>query len=292
MSVWMVLPDPTSVTALKTLQFLQTLGTFLLPSLLAVCLWSDTPFHWLRLHKGTDMKTAFFAICLMLCAVPGINLISLINQQIVLPSALKAIEDWMQSQEEAANLLTEQFLQVQSIGGLIENIGLMALLPAIGEELCFRGVLQSLIAPRIYSEVPRPLYSYPPSVLSKRISARIHIAIWITAAIFSFIHFQFYGFIPRMLMGAMFGYMVVWTGSLWIPMIMHFTNNALAVVSYYCIYNYQLDADWVDSFGTGDTLWIGLASLIIVSMGMVGFCLFTKKSQAQSPSEDFNNPRC
>ena len=85
---------------------------------------------------------------------------------------------------------------------------------------------------------------------------------------FSAIHMQFYGFIPRMLLGALFGYALKWSGSLWLPILMHFTNNALAVIfSFICISNgYKLSG--LDAIGTEDTLWIGCVSMVITIAGI------------------------
>ena len=128
----------------------------------------------------------------------------------------------------------------------------MALLPALAEELSFRGTLQQIICKGQSDQIP---------------STKVHVAIWITAFIFSAIHMQFYGFVPRMLMGAMFGYIFVWTGSLWVPMTMHFVNNGLAVLAYY-FFGQNSSADTI---GTGATWWVGVVSLIITSLGLLIF---------------------
>ncbi len=272
-SLWALLPDRTTVASLKWLQLLQTLCAFVLPPLILAACATEKPMAWLHLTTGMRWQTALFAVLTMLMAVPAINLLSHLNQQLTLPAAWQPIEAWMQQQEEAANRLTEQFLQVDNIRGLLLNLGLMALLPAIGEELTFRGVLQNLIAP---NACRTPAQGCP--------NCRTHIAIWITAAIFSFVHFQFYGFVPRMLMGAMFGYMLVCTGSLWVPMLMHFTNNATAVLSYYIATRQGLDPDSLDILGTGSTLWIGILSLLLVPTLIVLFARTAMKAKT-APTE-------
>jgi membrane protease YdiL (CAAX protease family) len=156
-------------------------------------------------------------------------------------------------------------LQADTIGQLILNIGLMALLPAFAEELTFRGTLQQILKGE-----------------GVRVTGyRTHAAIWITAFVFSAIHMQFYGFIPRMLMGALFGYMLVWTGSLWIPVTMHFTNNALAVIAYYIEHSafsiQHSDINIADTFGAGDTWYIGVISLLITCPGLLIFYRRTHK---------------
>ena len=250
MGVWMVaFGGSQSTQSLKWLQFLQTLGTFLLPPLICAWLWAKgDALSWLKLDKGAGIREFAFAIAIMICAIPGINLLADLNSRIELPESLYFIEQIFKQQEEAAAALTERFLQADSIGGLLINIGLMALLPALAEELTFRGTLQQILSNSEQSE-------------------RSSIAIWTTAILFSAIHMQFYGFIPRMLMGALFGYMLVWTGSLWIPIVMHFTNNGLAVIAYY-LFGQNSSADTI---GTGATWWLGLISIVITCLGLLIF---------------------
>ena len=97
-------------------------------------------------------------------------------------------------------------------------------------------------------------------VLGKRVN--YHIAIWVSAFVFSAIHFQFYGFIPRMLIGAALGYLYCYTGSLWAPIIAHFTNNAAAVVTAFLTYNGYTSIDF-DVIGTGDTWYLSVASVAV-----------------------------
>lgn len=218
---------------------------------------------WLYLDQSIPMKSEIIAIFLVLVASPGINLLSYLNRQIALPECLSGIETWMQQQEEAAAVLTERFLSADSIGVFVVNILLMALLPAVAEELTFRGVLQHLFTPRTGIRTP-------------------HIAIWATAIIFSAIHCQFYGFIPRMLLGAVFGYALVWSGSLWLPILMHFTNNALAVIVYFIAHKAGWDTNNMDAFGTGDTWWVGVLSLALVVVGIYLLRRSTTISNASS----------
>ena len=255
MILWAVVSGGShSTTSLKWLQFMQTIATFLLPSILGAWIWSEghKPFTWLRLTQITHWSHYLLAVGIMLCAVPGINFLADLNSRIVLPESLGFIEQILKQQEEAAAVLTERFLQADSIGGLLINIGLMALLPALAEEVSFRGTLQQILA-------------------QGKLKGQIHIAIWATAFIFSAIHMQFYGFVPRMLMGAMFGYIFVWTGTLWVPILMHFTNNGLAVMANYLIDENEESKNIADTFGAGDTWWVGVISLLITSLGLLIF---------------------
>lgn len=268
--------QPLSVGALKWVQFFQSASMFLLPPLCMAYLWSKNPLGWLKV-KGERSKVkgeVLWAVALMLVALPAINLLGYMNKQMVLPAFLEPLEQWMKTSEEGAKVLIEQFMNVTTFGGLIINILLMALLPAVAEELTFRGVLQRLLTPRLLASSP---YRQTP-----------HIAIWCSAILFSAIHMQFYGFVPRMLMGALFGYMLVWTGSLWIPILMHFTNNAVAVILYFIALRADWDMDKVDAIGTNDTLWLGVVSMVITIVGIYIFRRSTTMSNASSRMSNGN----
>ncbi len=257
--------QPFSTTDLKWFQFMQATAVFLLPPFCMAYLWSKQPLQWLGLLRfDVSSKTKYMAILLMIVALPAINLSGYWNQHMTLPSFLEPLEQWMKIQEETAQALTEQFLNVTTFDALIINLLLMALLPALAEELTFRGLLQRLLT-------------------SDAVKQRIpHVAIWCSAIIFSAIHFQFYGFIPRMLMGALFGYAFVWTGSLWIPILMHFTNNALAVVLYFIACCSGWDIQQIDAIGTNDTLWLGVVSMVLTIGGIYAFRRSTTMSKASS----------
>ena len=263
-----VFEQPLSVTSLKWIQLFQSAAMFLLPPLCMAYLWAKAPMKWLKVDNFQSFKVSSMAILLMLVALPAINLLADINQQMALPAFLEPLEAWMKTQEETAKQLTEQFLSVTTYSGLIINILLMALLPAVAEELTFRGVLQRL---------------FQGSNVSDFHTVKVpHIAIWVTAILFSAIHMQFYGFLPRMLMGALFGYMLVWTGSLWVPILMHFTNNAMAVILYFVATRAGWDMEKVDAIGTGDTLWLGIVSIVLTIGGIYAFRRSTTMSNASS----------
>ena len=267
--VWFFLPNRDGLVGMKWLQLLQSVATFLLPALAGAYLWSNTPMQWLHLDSKPSWQEALAAVVVMLLAIPGINLLSAWNQQMVLPEWMSGIEQWMRMQEDAAAQLTEQFLRVDTVGGLLVNIGLMALLPAVGEELTFRGVVQGMF------------------------TRNKHVAIWATAAIFSFVHLQFYGFLPRMLLGAMFGYMLWWTGSLWVPMLMHFVNNCAAVVVAYFAYNHLEEgrAEMLDTIGTEDTILLGVFSICIVLIMMVMYGYFYSHGKILTNEKDEENEK-
>ena len=244
--------NPT-VESLKWIQFYSVVGSFLLPPFVCALIWDSerNPFRWLKLNQGAHWSYFLLAVGIMIFALPGINLLADLNSHLPLPDSLTRMETNAASQ-------IEQFLQADHIGMVLINIGLMALLPAFAEELTFRGTLQQIL--------------YRRKSNSER---QKHIAIWVAAIVFSAIHMQFLGFIPRMLMGAMFGYIFVWTGCLWLPMVMHFTNNLIAIVAYYLFSGAGEQAEtyknYADTFGAGTTWWVGVLSLIITCLGLLIF---------------------
>ena len=124
--------------------------------------------------------------------------------------------------EENAKLLTERFLKMDKIGDLLFNLFLIAIIPAIGEEMFFRRVIQKKL---------------------KNILRNPHIAILITSFIFSAIHMQFFGFLPRFFLGMVLGYLFYYSGNLLMPIIAHFTNNALAILLMYLPFAERIDMD-------------------------------------------------
>ncbi len=267
--LWGICGGNQSTESLKLLQFLQTLGVFLLPCFIVAYLWSDKPLQYLHFTTTPKWQIVLLTIAMMIIALPAINLLGYWNQQLTLPEFLRPLEELMKQQEETAARLTERFICADNFGILIINILLMAFLPAFSEELFFRGILM-----KFFMRIQDARSNNKDSNI---ISRRIHLAIWITAIIFSFIHFQFYGFVPRMLMGAFFGYLLVWSGSIWLPMIAHFTNNAMAVILYNIYYIQGLNPSVTDTFGTGDTLWVGIGSMILFCVNIFLIkCLINK----------------
>jgi membrane protease YdiL (CAAX protease family) len=128
------------------------------------------------------------------------------------PGWLSGMENWMIDKEEKADNLIEMLVESNTFRVMMLNLITIALLPAIAEELIFRGVFQ-----KIFSNIFKSG----------------HVGIWFTAFLFSTIHFQFFGFIPRFILGLVFGYLFFWSGTLWLPVISHFVNNAFPVILAY-----------------------------------------------------------
>jgi membrane protease YdiL (CAAX protease family) len=240
--------DISSIENIKMIQLIQSVGILLLPPLIMAYLWSNKPAAYLHLDVFPDGRKILLVTVIMIVAVPFINLLSWLNQQMELPSFLSAIEAKMRASEDQINELTERILQVKGIGALLFNVLLVAIIPALSEEFFFRGAVLKLLSGK----------------------NKYVLSIWITAIIFSAIHMQFYGFVPRMLFGVFFGYLVLWSGSLWLPVIAHFVNNVVSVLFYYFIFN-GVSLPGFDTIGSGDTLWLGIVSGLFTVAGIVWF---------------------
>ncbi len=181
------------------------------------------------------------AFLLILATTPLVALSYHLNQNIPLP-------DWMVELEQSSNMALASLLQMDSPSELIAVLIITSLIPAIGEEWIFRGILQ----PRL-------------QILLRN----KHLAIWISAVIFSAIHGQFQGFIPRMLLGGLLGYIMLWSGSLWLAVFAHFINNASQVVAYYFT---QPTQGISDISQTSPTNWIHVSfSILLVSILLYSF---------------------
>lgn len=168
------------------------------------------------------------------------------NRNLHLPQGLNRIEEWMFHKEEELAAMT-QFLTDFSTGTeLVVALIVMAVIPAVGEEVLFRGIIQRKIFHKI---------------------GDMHASIWATAALFSATHLQFYGFVPRMLLGAMMGYMYVWTRNLWTPIFAHFVNNAAIVVIVFLSHHQLIDFDIEKP--DSSVSWIGALLSLALTIGLL-----------------------
>jgi len=155
-----------------------------------------------------------FAITFMIVIVfMGVNSLFVEwNANAHFPSFLQGFEDWARAKEDQAAVLTEFMTRLDNVGELVLALMVIAVLPAIGEELVFRGLIQKQL---------------------QNVTGNPHLAIAISAFLFSAIHMQFFGFVPRFFLGLLFGYLFLWSGNLTISIVAHFVNNGFAVLGMY-----------------------------------------------------------
>lgn len=208
-SGWLLTTDPKFVSVNRVMISLQQVGLFLAPALfLALGEGKKTTVFYGFKQPKTTMVLLITGI--MAVSMPVLEFSMQLNQKMILPEFLKGLEHWMKTQEDAAMETTEALLKMDNISTYLLNIALIAVLPAVSEELMFRGAIQRSLG---------RMFNNP------------HVAIWVAAFVFSAIHIQFYGFLPRFLLGAGFGYIYLWTKSLWYSIFAHFLNNAYAVTA-------------------------------------------------------------
>ncbi len=226
---------PKSLAALKVMQIMQTIGMFVVPGFLLAYMYSAQPFRYLG-FKLFSLKSLVLVIVATIIALPGVNFLASLNEQLPLAQ-------WMIDMEQKAEVLTKAFLTTDSFVVLLVNLFMIALLPALGEELIFRAIIQKHLSRITKSQVW---------------------GIVISALLFSAFHLQFQGFLPRFALGAMFGLMYAWSGSIWLPIAAHFTNNGIATVGYMMMGTGVID-NTVEEVGGLAYLWpVGLASLALV----------------------------
>ncbi len=239
--------DVKTIRLLQYFQILQSFGLFIFPTLLAGYFFERSSMRYLHLDKSSRWLIYLITFALMFAALPLINWMVSVNEMMKLPDFLKGMEDWMKSAEDEAAKLTEVFMKMPVFGAFLFNLLMIALLPAIGEEFLFRGLLQRLMQEWLKN---------------------IHVAIFISAFFFSAMHMQFYGFLPRMFLGVLFGYLFYWSGSLWVPVCAHFINNGAAVSVAYFSQRGTLSGDY-ENFGATDNIF-----LILLSIIATGVCLW------------------
>ena len=234
-----------NVGVLKYFQIIQTLGLFVVPPFVIVFLFYREVGESLQLKNLPELQVSVKVFLIMIIGLPVINLLAMWNAQIDLPQWLDSVEQWMKVTEESAEKLTEMFLSADNTGEFLINFLMIAILPAIGEELLFRGILQRYLIEWLKNK---------------------HIGVLITSILFSALHLQFFGFIPRLLLGIFFGYLLLWSRNLWLPILAHFINNGVAVIFYF-IFGAEVVEKEINSIGTeSGTLFFALGSLVLVTL--------------------------
>lgn len=207
-------------TLYRSVQFLSLLGLFIIPSFLGAYLFSSDWKAYLYLDRNVSLQNICYTIVLTIALQPFLAWVVYLNNQIALPDCLSGLEAILRSMESNAEQNISLILTTDSIGVFLLNVLLVSVLTAIGEEAFFRGALQRILL----NETKRPW-----------------VAIVVIAIIFSAIHFQFYGFFARMLLGLLLGYLVYASKSLILPIIAHAVNNLIAIIQIHLDNVYEVD---------------------------------------------------
>ena len=235
----------------------QDIIVFILPALATAMFITRRPADFLSIRRVPAVATVALVCLALVLAIPFMNLVISWNANIVFPEWAAGAAEWMRTMEDAANATLMTIVDGQSIMSLIILILTVGIFAGFSEELFFRGCLQRLM-----------------------ITARVnpHVAIWLTAILFSAIHMQFFGFVPRMLLGALFGYLAWWSGSVWTAVAAHIFNNIMAAVTMWMkARDASSEIVRLESFGANDILAAAVSLLITLMALFVIYQLCQRK---------------
>ncbi|MDR1624395.1 MAG: CPBP family intramembrane metalloprotease [Tannerellaceae bacterium] len=241
--------DPTGTNMqepgmLRFAQAVSAICVFLAPAVIVALLCSREPAEYLSVKPFPDIKAALLTFAGVLLLSPAITLTGVLNKGIELPP-------FMEQFEEEIERLMALFLSDTGVMAILLNLLVIAVIAAITEEFFFRGVLQRIVEKSIKNH---------------------HVVIWSVALIFSIIHMQFSGLIPRLLLGAYLGYLLYWSKNIWVPVLAHFCNNALSVIG---MANSDLKEN---SYISGEVPESEMLSFVIVTIiTFILFCYSTNR---------------
>ena len=247
------------IAFLRYILISQHISLFIVPAI--IILYNMNPDHQSRLRyvKLPQIKEVILVIILAFCIFPVTGFTGQLNSEMHFPDWLSGVEQWMTENEDNATRLFDLLITTDTFWVMLLNLLMIAVLPAIGEELIFRGVFQKILINLFRSG---------------------HLAVWVTAIVFSTLHFQFFGFIPRFILGLVFGYLFFWSGTIWLPVISHFVNNAVPVIGTYI-------QGWEKIYSPLDiTLWKQITGLPVpVIISLVILLYFRNKSKKNEETE-------
>ena len=235
--------DVMSLNSLRFMQISSQIFTFVLPPILYAMLIKENPKESLGI-KSVSYHWFIIGFVMMYAILPLNNVFAEWNAGLKLPESMSRIEEIIKEMYESSAVVLEKLVNVNTFGGFVINLIMIAGLAALGEELLFRSIIQTSLI---------------------KTCKNAHVGIIIASAIFSFIHFDFYAFIPRLVLGMLLGYMFYYSRSIWVSIFMHFVNNATAVVIYY-LNNIGVTNIDVETFGQTQLLplLISIALMIIL----------------------------
>lgn len=214
--------------------------------------------NFLQLDRFSSVKILGMSVLLLVAILPLIQFSNWLNASLPLP-------EWMISMEDSQNWLVGEVLRMESFNEFMVALTVAAIAPAIGEELLFRGLLQPQL---------------------QKLTNSAHWGIWLCAILFSAIHFQFVGFLPRMLLGALLGYLLWWSGSLWVPILIHFLFNGIQILGAY-LYPEAMKVAVDTTEIEMPSIWLTLLSFLAVGY-LVKLFWEERIPAADFPSEEDN----
>jgi len=253
--------NPLTVPFQKYIQSLVALGMFFIAPVISVIFITQSPARYLKIDHFPGFLMVLLVSVLMIVSLPMNNFFTFLNGELNVENFLPGLQEYMENLELKSERLFERFLSVHGIGPLLLNLLIVAVIPAIGEELLFRGILQKIFI---------------------QWTGKVFLGVAITSLAFALLHFQFLSVLPRFVLGMILGYVFVWSGSLWMPIIAHFVNNAFAVTYYYFMYNNQIEST-IEKIGMpGQNVTFALLSIISVAAILWGIYSMRRKKKSDS----------
>ena len=232
------------ITNLQIGQVISQVFGFMLPPILYVMLVKEKPFNYLGFKKLQPWS--LLGIVAIFTVIPFLAMVTEWNDNVSLPESMATLEQMLRNIQQLANDTTEKFM---TEGSLFSGLLIVAALAAISEELLFRSVIQKAFV---------------------KICKNAHVGIILTAIVFSAFHGDFFGFVPRFILGLMLGYMFYLSGSIFPSMLMHFVNNGTIVMLYYLNKKEVINVD-IETFGLTDN-WLVIALSLIVTVAIFVVC--------------------
>lgn len=259
--------NPGLLTYMRGMILLQFLFLFTVPSLLFAYFSDPKPGEYLSLKAPHHSLYWILGLLLILVAYPLVEYIGYLNHKIPVGESTAR---WMKGMEEEAGRQIRFMLRDRSVGELIKNLVFIALFAGIGEELFFRGILQRIFI---------------------RLTQNPWMGIVLTAAIFSGMHFQFYGFFPRFLLGILLGAIYWYSGSMWTAILAHFLYDAVIILVVY--FNPQLLANPEATIIQGQTVPLLIGALVSLGLTLLVLRHMKKRSTTRYQEvykDDFGKP--
>lgn len=207
------MPADNVTLSLRLTSVFQQVFAFIAPAIVCAMIATRRPDVMLRLRGRISPAALLWTVAIMVVSAPAMEALVQLNEAIPLP---ESIYNALRLLEDAAQQATNDMLGAHTVGNLIVSLLIMAVMTGFSEEILFRGALCDALS---------------------RTRLGVVGTIWVSAAIFSLMHMQFFGFFPRMLLGAFFAYLLLRSGSLWLGVIAHALNNGMYIVAAYCGYD-------------------------------------------------------
>lgn len=251
------LSSPQYAGVVKGMLLVQFFAFFLMPSLVFAFLADPRPLYFAGFRKPDKIRFLYLGVLTIFCAYFMVAWLGMLNEQLVQHFLGKGAQDWITKGESDVDNTLKNVLTMKNPGELLSAIFLVGALAAVGEELFFRGILQ-----RILIQVFRKPW----------------LGILLTAAVFSAVHGQFMGFLPRWILGIILGYLYWYSGSIYTSMLGHFVFNSVQII---LIYYRMMEMNQATNVALGSLTVIGLVAIVAV----IGLFYYMRRISVNSYSK-------